>query len=137
MLNLVVAENGANKRRVLSVLSFLQFIQYFSPNIQGEDRLKTIVITGASSGIGGAAARYFAAQDWKVAATMRKPENATDLNDIENVTLYPLDVTEQASIDRAAMQILRIFETVDVVLNNAGCGLAGPFESITPDQIRW
>lgn len=98
--------------------------------------MKTIVITGASSGIGKAAAKHFAAQGWQVAATMRKPENETELNEIDNIKLYQLDVTNQESIDNAAAQILKEYETVDVVLNNAGYGLAGPFEAATREQIR-
>lgn len=98
--------------------------------------MKTIVITGSSSGIGKATAKYFAAQGWNVAATMRKPEKETELTQIENVSLYQLDVTEQASIDNAAAQITGEFETVDVVLNNAGYGLSGPFEAATTEQIR-
>ena len=67
--------------------------------------MKSIVITGSSSGIGKATAKYFAAQGWKVAATMRKPENEKELTQIENVSLYQLDVTDQDSIDNAAEQI--------------------------------
>ena len=98
--------------------------------------MKTIVITGASSGIGKATAKHFAQQGWKVAATMRKPENETELGDMDNISLYQLDVTDQGSIDNAAAQILRDYETVDVVLNNAGYGLAGPFEAASVEQIR-
>lgn len=98
--------------------------------------MKTIVITGSSSGIGKATAIYFAQQGWNVAATMRKPENETELTAIENIKLYPLDVTDQASIDGATTAILNDFGQVDVVLNNAGYGLVGPFEAATPDQIR-
>jgi NAD(P)-dependent dehydrogenase (short-subunit alcohol dehydrogenase family) len=98
--------------------------------------MKTIVITGSSSGIGQATAKHFAAQGWQVAATMRRPENETELAEIDNIKLYQLDVTDQASIDKAAAQILNDFETVKVVLNNAGYGLAGPFEAATPAQIR-
>lgn len=98
--------------------------------------MKTIVITGASSGIGKATAKHFAAQGWKVAATMRKPEHETDLSELENVSLYALDVTDGASITNATDQILNDFGTVDVVLNNAGYGLAGPFEATNPEQIR-
>lgn len=98
--------------------------------------MKTIVITGASSGIGKAAAKHFAAQGWQVAATMRQPEKENELGEIENIRLYALDVTLQSSIDSAADQILNDFGTVDVVLNNAGYGLAGVFEAATPDQIR-
>ena len=98
--------------------------------------MNTIVITGASSGIGKATARYFAERGWQVAATMRKPENETELNQIENIKLYQLDVTDQASIDNAAAQILSDHEAVDVVLNNAGYGLVGAFEATTPEQIR-
>ncbi|MGB1252801.1 MAG: SDR family oxidoreductase [Candidatus Promineifilaceae bacterium] len=98
--------------------------------------MKTIVITGSSSGIGKATAKHFAAQGWKVAATMRKPDAETELGEIENVSLYQLDVTDQASIDNAAAQILSDHETVDVVLNNAGYGLMGPFEATSAEKIR-
>jgi NADP-dependent 3-hydroxy acid dehydrogenase YdfG len=98
--------------------------------------MKTIVITGSSSGIGKATAKQFAAQGWQVAATMRKPENETELNQIENIKLYQLDVTDQASIDNAVAHILSDHETVDVVLNNAGYGLTGPFEAASVEQIR-
>lgn len=98
--------------------------------------MKTIVITGSSSGIGKATAKYFAEQGWQVAATMRKPENETELTEIDNISLYQLDVTDQASIDAASAQILADFETVDVVLNNAGYGLIGAFEAATREQIR-
>ncbi len=98
--------------------------------------MKSIVITGSSSGIGKATAKYFAEKGWKVAATMRKPENETELTEVENVSIYRLDVTDNASIAAAAEQIIADFGTVDVVLNNAGYGLAGPFEAATPEQIQ-
>jgi len=98
--------------------------------------VKSIVITGSSSGIGKATAKHFAAQGWKVAATMRKPENETELNQLENVSLYALDVTDEASIAEATQQILADFGTVDVVLNNAGYSLSGAFEAATPEQIQ-
>lgn len=98
--------------------------------------MKSIVITGSSSGIGKATAKYFAAQSWQVAATMRKPENETELGEIENISLYALDVTDEASIETATAQILRDFGTVDVVLNNAGYGLVGPFEAASAEQIK-
>lgn len=98
--------------------------------------MKTIVITGSSSGIGKAAAKYFAEKGWQVAATMRTPSKEQELTEIANVALYQLDVTDQASIDAAAAQILSDYETIDVVLNNAGYGLLGPFEGATQEQIR-
>lgn len=98
--------------------------------------MKTIVITGASSGIGKAAAKHFAAQGWQVAATMRQPENETELAGTDHIKLYQLDVTKQASIDSAVTQIVNDFETVDVVLNNAGYALAGPLEATTSEQIK-
>lgn len=98
--------------------------------------MKTIVITGASSGIGLATAKYFAQQGWNVAATMRTPEKVTELGGLGNVKLYKLDVTDTCSISSARDSILNDFEKVDVVLNNAGYGLAGPFEAASPEQIR-
>lgn len=94
-----------------------------------------IVITGASSGIGQAATKHFAEQGWNVAATMRTPEKGAELGRLENVKLYPLDVTDESSIEGARDAILNDFD-VDVVLNNAGYALVGAFETTTDAQVR-
>lgn len=97
---------------------------------------KTVVITGASSGIGKETAKYFAEKGWNVAATMRTPERETELTQIENVKVYSLDVTNQESINGAYEEILEEFGSVDVLVNNAGYSLFGPFEVSTDEQIR-
>jgi len=98
--------------------------------------MKTIVITGSSTGIGLATAKHFAEQGWNVAATMRTPEKDTELSAIDNVKLYQLDVTDEGSIEAARDAILSDFEKVDVVFNNAGYGLLGAFEAASTDQIK-
>ncbi len=98
--------------------------------------MKTIVITGSSTGIGKATAKLFAEKGWQVAATMRTPANETELTTLDNVKVYPLDVTDIASITSARDQILADFGTVDVVLNNAGYGLMGAFELADTAQIK-
>ena len=97
---------------------------------------KTIVITGASSGIGRATAIYFAEKGWNVDATMRSPEKETELQKIDGIKVYQLDVTSTESISSAYDAILGDFGNVDVLLNNAGYAVAGPFEAATDDQIR-
>ncbi len=98
--------------------------------------MKSIVITGASSGIGKASAKYFASKGWKVAATMRNPRNESELNNIDHIETYALDVTKESEISRARDKIISDFGTVDVLLNNAGYGLLGPFEKARYEQIR-
>ena len=98
--------------------------------------MKTIVITGSSSGIGKASAKYFAEQGWNVAATMRTPNKETELTQHNKVKLYTLDVTDKNSVDKATEEILNDFSTVDVVLNNAGYALMGPFEAASLQEIK-
>jgi NAD(P)-dependent dehydrogenase (short-subunit alcohol dehydrogenase family) len=95
---------------------------------------KTIFITGASSGIGKATAKLFAAKGWQVIATMRKPENETELNLLSNVKLLALDVTNVAQIKDVAQQALAL-GPVDVVFNNAGYSLLGALEATTDEQL--
>ena len=96
--------------------------------------MSRIFITGASSGLGKAAAILFADQGWHVIATMRKPENAADLGENSNIDLLPLDVTDPAQIVSTAEQAIGMGE-IDVVFNNAGYGLAGPFEGASDEQL--
>lgn len=95
---------------------------------------KTIFITGSSTGLGRATAVLFAERGWKVLATLRNPENEKELGSIPSVTLLPLDVTKPEQISAAVASALEM-GPVDVVLNNAGYGLAGPFEAMTDEQL--
>ena len=97
---------------------------------------KTIVITGASSGIGRATALHFQARGWNVVATMRKPEAATELASLDRVVVTRLDVLEDDSITSARDTALEHFGSVDVLLNNAGYGAYGPLEAFSMDRIR-
>ena len=97
---------------------------------------KTIIITGASSGIGRETVKYFSQKGWNVAATMRNPSTETELTKLPNVTLYTLDVTSNESINIAIEQIWTKYKKVDVVVNNAGYGLIGTFEGATDEQIQ-
>jgi NAD(P)-dependent dehydrogenase (short-subunit alcohol dehydrogenase family) len=96
--------------------------------------MKTIFITGASSGLGKATAKLFHQQGWNVIATMRSPEKETELSGLQNVTLLPLDVTNYDQIQNTVQKALDLGD-IDVVFNNAGYGLIGPLESFSDDQI--
>lgn len=98
--------------------------------------MNTVFITGASSGIGKETVKYFAQKGWNVAATMRNPSKETELTKIANVKLYTLDVNDAASIEAALKGAIADFGGIDVVLNNAGFAVVGPFESATDDEIR-
>lgn len=95
---------------------------------------KTIFITGASRGLGKETARLFTSKGWNVVATMRNPEKETELTSIENVSIYPLDVTNPQQIIQTVRQVIQSHD-VDVVLNNAGYGLSGPLEALSDEQI--
>lgn len=96
---------------------------------------KTILITGASSGIGKATAKLFQEKGWNVIATMRTPEKEEELNQLDNVLVTRLDVLDLESIDSALAAGIEKFGTIDVVLNNAGYGLMGTFESAKRESI--
>lgn len=95
--------------------------------------MKTIFITGASTGLGKATAKLFHEKGWAVIATMRQPDKETELSQLKNVTLLPLDVTNPEQITATVQQATQ--QGVDVVFNNAGYGLVGPMEAFQDEQI--
>lgn len=100
--------------------------------------MKTVLITGCSSGFGFATAKRFAAAGWSVLATLRgsadRPEAAA-LAAIPGVTVLPLDVTDPAQRAAVAAAVAEA-GGLDCLINNAGYGLYGPLEALDDDQIR-
>jgi len=96
---------------------------------------KTILITGASSGLGKETAKLFQRKGWNVIATMRKPENETELHLLENVLVTRLDVLNVDSIEHAVNKGIEAFGRIDVLLNNAGYGAYGTLESFSREKI--
>lgn len=97
--------------------------------------MKTILITGTSSGIGKATAKKFALEGWNVIATMRSPEKEHELSKMGNVFLTKLDVKDKESIASAIALGIGKFGRIDAVVNNAGFGVLGAFEKTTQEQI--
>ncbi len=97
---------------------------------------KTILITGTSSGIGKATVIKFAREGWNVVATMRSPERETELTRLDNVLVAKLDVQQPDTIAAAVAQGLEKFGRIDVLVNNAGYGEFGLFETATEEQVR-
>lgn len=98
--------------------------------------MKTVFITGASSGIGLKSAQYFLEKGWNVVATMRKPDECMALQNSENLLKLTLDVLVEQDIQRAAKQSIEKFGQIDVVLNNAGYALVGALESFSRAQME-
>ena len=96
---------------------------------------KTILITGASSGLGKLTAKHFARQGWNVAATMRTPERETELTTYENVRLFRLDVTDRIQVGTAIADTIATFGRIDVVVNNAGGFLLRLFEETSEEDL--
>src|SRR4026207_139576 len=93
--------------------------------------MKTVLITGCSSGYGLETARYFLAQGWNVVATMRTPREDI-LPRSERLRLLALDVTKTESIAAA----VGASGPVDVLVNNAGIGVVGAFEATPMATMR-
>ena len=96
---------------------------------------KCVLITGSSTGIGKATAKFFSDMGWNVSATMRTPEK-NDLKESDNLIKIKLDVTDKKSIKNAVDQTIKKFGRIDVLVNNAGYGAFGPVELATDDQIK-
>ena len=99
--------------------------------------MKTIVITGASSGIGAALARHLGSEDNRLVLAARR---INELNTVANesgpnTVTVRADVTKRDDVNRIRDEALRAFETVDVWINNAGRGISKPALDLTDEDI--
>jgi NAD(P)-dependent dehydrogenase (short-subunit alcohol dehydrogenase family) len=102
---------------------------------------RSIVVTGASTGLGREMALYLAERGFTVYATMRDLSDAGSLlNDPRgrnrNIKTLALDVTDSESIHHAIDSIVAESGSIYGLINNAGIGLRGYFEDLDPQEIR-
>jgi len=94
--------------------------------------MKNVLITGTSSGIGRAVAEHLAAGGHRVVGTARRPDDA----ERETIPTFPLDVRDDVSVAHLVARFSEEVGRVDVLVNNAGYGLAGPIEETTIEEAR-
>jgi NAD(P)-dependent dehydrogenase (short-subunit alcohol dehydrogenase family) len=91
------------------------------------------LVTGASSGIGKAAALALVAAGFDVAGTSRDSSRVAQL---DGVTFFDLDVASDASVTRAVGQVVERYGRIDVLVNNAGIGAVGAVEELSVAQAQ-
>ena len=98
---------------------------------------KTVVITGASSGIGRASLLRMSQAGWRVFATVRKDLDQQPLNSIPNVVPILMDVEDRASISAVAREIaLQDPGGLDGLVNVAGIGMVRPIEYASDEDVK-
>lgn len=101
---------------------------------------KTVVITGASSGIGRSSVSRMVQSGWQVFATVRKTQDGDQLRSDFGTSVTPvtMDVTNRASVNAAAEHIASLLEDsgLDGLVNVAGVGKVRPVEYMTEDDLQ-
>ena len=102
---------------------------------------KVALVTGASSGIGAATATALAEAGVRVALLARRQERLEALaGEIQrrggHALACPADITDSAAVHAVVQTILGRWERIDLLVNNAGLGMAAPFQTITEEELR-
>ena len=99
---------------------------------------KSIIITGASAGIGAATARLFLDAGWTVGLMARRVEPLNEIaKDYSDAIVLPADVTDDVAVDAAFDSFIAQAGRLDVLFNNAGMfGTAGTIDTISVDDFR-
>jgi NAD(P)-dependent dehydrogenase (short-subunit alcohol dehydrogenase family) len=102
---------------------------------------QVVLITGATDGLGRAAAIYLAERGYRVFAAGRSPEKRAKLDAAARLARLPLetlgmDVCDDASVNRAVRSVLEKAGAIDVLVNNAGVGYVATVEDLSLDDFR-
>lgn len=99
--------------------------------------MKSIIITGASAGIGRATAQEFLANGWNVGLIGRRVDALEETRGDSNALVLPCDVTDEAAVDAAFDKAMTAWGRIDAIFNNAGVSVLGaPPDEISVDDWR-
>jgi NAD(P)-dependent dehydrogenase (short-subunit alcohol dehydrogenase family) len=99
-----------------------------------KENRRVVLVTGASSGIGLACASHLAGRGFRVYGTSRRA--AAGAGAPGDVTMLAADVTDDRSVEQAVAKVLELEGRLDIVVNNAGMGIAGPVENTGIEQAK-
>jgi NAD(P)-dependent dehydrogenase (short-subunit alcohol dehydrogenase family) len=97
---------------------------------------KTVIVTGASQGIGAAVVRAFLERGYNVVGTSRNATKSAELKASDKLVLVDGDIGQAATAQKVADTAVQKFGSIDVVVNNAGIFSAKPFTDYTSDDFR-
>jgi len=100
--------------------------------MERKNDLRIVLVTGASSGLGKVCADYLSTKGYKVYGTSRKPNQK--INPFE---MIQMDVNDDASVKQGIKHIINKEGHLDVVINNAGVGIAGSVEDTSIEEIKF
>ena len=113
-----------NILQTVALAAVIALLQFAAPVVHADDQ-KSVLITGASTGIGRHLAETLAADGYHVYAGARKDKDLAELDAIENITAVQLDVTKQDQVDAAVAMIRKKGTGLYALVNNAGVGGGG------------
>jgi NAD(P)-dependent dehydrogenase (short-subunit alcohol dehydrogenase family) len=97
---------------------------------------KTIIVTGASQGIGAAVANLFLDRGYNVVGTSRNISSKNELQHSDNLALVDGDIGQAETAQRIVAAALQRFGSIDGLVNNAGIYFSKPFVDYTPEDFR-
>jgi len=96
--------------------------------------MKNVIITGTSRGIGFELAQIFAKNEYRVLALSRNSEPLKNLN-IKNITTISIDLSKENELKKITSFVASNWETVDILINNAGKLINKPFKELTSSDF--
>ncbi len=122
--------------RSIPVLLAMSFATAAPPSLAAPQQ-RAVLVTGASTGIGRAAAERLAKEGFFVYAGARKDADLEALSRIANVQGIRLDVTKQSDIDAAVKTVTDAGRGLYAIVNNAGVAVVGPLIELSEDDLRY
>jgi len=101
-----------------------------------EPNRKTVIVTGASQGIGAGIVQAFLARGYNVVGTARSATNSKELSASDHLALIDGDIGQFETAQKVAQLAIKRFGSIDAVVANAGIFLVKPFTDYTPDDFR-